>query len=114
MERGQSRPGRKSDARRRTFSSKSKCQQPHRVDAPSHPMTPRLRTHTLALLAAVPIATANADEIEELKAMVRAMQKTITQQNDRIANLEKRQASAKEKTTTKTKSDRSITVAGSN
>src|SRR6478752_2400150 len=94
MGRGQPRGLRPSAARRRTFASKSKRQSPHRIDAPSLNMTPRLRTPTLAFLAAVPLATATAGEIDELKAMVRAMQKTIADQNDRIASLEKRQTTA--------------------
>ena len=77
-------------------------------------MTPRLRTPLLAALAIAPLAAADAGEIEELKAMVRAMQKTIADQNQRIANLEKRQAAPQEKSATKTKSDRSLTVAGAN
>src|SRR6187455_733910 len=92
---------RPSVARRRTLSSKSECKPPHRIDAPFLAMTPRLRTPALALLAAVPIATATADELGELKAMVRAMQKTIADQNERIASLEKRQTTApKDKATT--------------
>src|SRR5688572_3391066 len=106
---------RSSDARRRTLSSKSECKPSHRIDAPFLDMTPRLRTPALAFLAAFPLATATADELGELKAMVRAMQKTIADQNERIASLEKRQTTApKDKSTAKTKSDRSLTVAGTN
>jgi hypothetical protein len=51
-------------------------------------MTSRLITPLLALLTITSLAT----EIDELKATVRAKQKTIAGQNDRIASLEKRHA----------------------
>lgn len=69
----------------------------------------------LALLAAAPLAPAQDSDIAELKAMVRAMQKTITEQNARIATLEKKQTAPAEKPATKpTASGRSVTVAGMN
>ena len=46
----------------------------------------------LAILAVAPPASAEDSEIAELKAMVQAMQKTIAEQNARIATLEKRAA----------------------
>jgi hypothetical protein len=67
----------------------------------------------LASLALVPLSSAQSSEIEELKAMVRAMQQTIADQNARIATLEKQQAAQTQKTTAKpAASGRSVTVAG--
>ena len=42
----------------------------------------------LALIAHIPLASAQSSEMEELKSMVRDMQKTIAEQNERIATLE--------------------------
>lgn len=69
------------------------------------------------VLTAVPPAFAQDSDIEELKAMVKAMQKTIAEQNARIATLEKKEAEQKEKPAAKTAtkpapSERSVTVAG--
>src|SRR5436190_13768414 len=60
-------------------------------------------------------ASAQNNEIEELKSMVREMQKTISAQNERIATLEKRQPTQKGKTATASApSGRSVSVAGMN
>jgi hypothetical protein len=64
------------------------------------------------LLLATPVALGQKSEMEELKAMVRAMQKTIAEQNERIATLEKGQVATKGKAPAKTKSGRTVTVAG--
>lgn len=69
----------------------------------------------LGVLFAAPPADAQSSEIEELKAMIRGMQKTIGEQNARIATLEKQQAAPKGKTATQpAPSGRSVTVAGMN
>lgn len=69
----------------------------------------------LALLAAAPIASAQSSELAELKAAMKAMQKTIAEQSARIATLEKQQAAAPQKPGAKTTaSGRSVTVAGMN
>ena len=66
-----------------------------------------------AVLASAPPSAAQSSEIAELKDMVKAMQRTIAEQNARIATLEKQQAAAKEKPAAKpTASGRSVTVAG--
>src|SRR5262245_42156568 len=67
----------------------------------------------LHLLAALPLASAQSSDVEELKSMVRAMQKTIAEKNARIAALEKQQAAPKQKPAAKpATSGRSVTVAG--
>lgn len=70
----------------------------------------------LTALALAPAAFAQQSEIEELKAAMRVMQKTITEQSARIATLEKQQHEPKPATPGKPKaaSDRSVTVAGMN
>lgn len=70
----------------------------------------RLVHPLLALAVSAPFAAAEANEIEELKAMVRAMQKTISEQNDRIAHLEKGQPAPKKGT--KKQDGRAVSVAG--
>jgi hypothetical protein len=50
-----------------------------------------LHASALTLLANVQLARAESSEIEELKAMVKTMQKTIAEQSARIAALEKQQ-----------------------
>jgi len=65
------------------------------------------------LLACAPLAHAQNSEIEELKAMVKAMQKTIAEQNTRIATLEKKQAAPSGKPAANAlPSGRSVSVAG--
>lgn len=72
----------------------------------------------VTLLSMAPPAFAQNTEVEELKSMVRAMQKTIAEQNARIAALEKQQATQKQKPASSAASkpaatsDRSVTVAG--
>ncbi|GAA5129207.1 porin [Luteolibacter yonseiensis] len=53
----------------------------------------------LALFAQAPCASAENGDVEELKAMVREMQKTIAEQNARIATLENQKAAPSKKTT---------------
>lgn len=66
----------------------------------------------LAVAAASP-AWGQGSEIDELKTMVRAMQKTIAEQNARIATLEKQQAARPRETPVKSASSgRSVAVAG--
>jgi hypothetical protein len=65
----------------------------------------------ITLFVATPLASAQNTEIEELKTMVRSMQKTIEQQNARIAALEKQQT-AQKPATKPAASGRSVTVAG--
>jgi hypothetical protein len=66
----------------------------------------------LAVLAASP-ALAQSSEVEELKTMVRAMQKTIAEQSARIEALEKQQTAQKQKNAGKpAASGRSVAVAG--
>lgn len=69
-----------------------------------------------SLLAAAAPASAQNGEIEELKAMVRAMQKTIAEQNARIATLEKQHAATpvSKPVATPAPSGRSVAVAGMN
>src|SRR3954452_881440 len=100
------------------------CESPppwHRTHAPSLPMNMSARLPSfiaLALLAAAPLAPAQDSDLAELKATMRAMQKTIADQNARIATLEKQQQSAaKQKPATTgapTASSRSVTVGGLN
>ena len=68
----------------------------------------------LAVLAsASPVAAQGSSEIAELKAMVKAMQQTIADQNARIATLEKKQSAPKGKTTAQpASSGRAVTVVG--
>jgi hypothetical protein len=73
----------------------------------------------LLLFAVAPAARAQTKELDELKATVKAMQKTIAEQNARIATLEKQQqqqpqkpASGKTKAPASTSEGRSVTVAG--
>jgi DcaP outer membrane protein len=67
----------------------------------------------LALLAVPPPTSAQNSEVEELKNMVRAMQKTIAEQNARIAALENQQAAQKQKTVSKPAAGgRSVAIAG--
>ncbi|HET6406361.1 MAG TPA: DcaP family trimeric outer membrane transporter [Chthoniobacteraceae bacterium] len=75
---------------------------------------PTLLTAFAVLFVAVaPSTSAEDSEIAELKAMVRAMQKTIAEQNTRIATLEKGQAAQTGKPSAKTAtSGRSVSVAG--
>lgn len=72
-----------------------------------------------ALILFSPPVRAQSSELEELKAAVKAMQKTIADQNARlseqsarIATLEKRQRAQKPVTAKAPASDRSVTVAG--
>jgi hypothetical protein len=66
-----------------------------------------------ALFTNASLASAQDSDIAELKAMVRAMQKTIAEQSARIATLEKQQAGAKAKPAAKPAgSGRSVAVAG--
>jgi hypothetical protein len=73
-----------------------------------------LLTFTLVVLAPTrPAFAQSGGEIEELKTMLRSMQKTIAEQNARIATLEKEQATQKGKpAATPRPSGRSVTVAG--
>lgn len=74
-----------------------------------------MRFVTLLLtLALAPSAFAQNSELEELRAAVRAMQKTIEEQNTRIATLEKQQREQKPTAarTKKPANSRSVTVAG--
>src|SRR5262245_20083266 len=77
-----------------------------------HPVV--LSVTVVALFSMASPALAQNTEVEELKSMVRAMQKTIAEQNARIAALEKQQATQKQKPASKpaATSDRSVTVVG--
>lgn len=77
----------------------------------------------IAVLAVAPLASAQSSELDELKAAVKAMQKTIADQNarlseqsSRIATLEKQQQSGTRQKLaskgTEPSGDRSVTVAG--
>ena len=71
----------------------------------------------ITVLTAAPLAIAQSTELDELKAAMKAMQKTIAEQNARIATLEKRPAAPPPKPASKgaaTASDRSVAVAGMN
>ncbi|MDB6175624.1 MAG: hypothetical protein JWL59_4935 [Chthoniobacteraceae bacterium] len=60
------------------------------------------------------VSSATASELDDLKAAVRAMQKTIAEQNARIATLEKQQRTPKAPQTETKAPYRSVTVAGMN
>jgi hypothetical protein len=76
-------------------------------------MKPNAVLPAILVFAIAPLACAQSSEIAELKAMVKAMQKTIAEQNARIAALEKQQSAQKEKPASKpVASERSVTVAG--
>lgn len=80
------------------------------------PMKKRILLTSTAILVALAVAPpsfAQSSELEELKAAMRAMQKTIAEQNARIATLEKKQAAPVQKAAAKPAvSGRSVTVAG--
>ena len=66
----------------------------------------------LTVLAATPLAAAEDSDIAELKAMVGAMQKTITDQNARIAQLERQQKAASAPKAAKRSSSAGSSAAG--